>query len=99
MEIGRLVLLDNVPANGETWILGRCFELLQATGLRGVLSFSDPMPRRSVLSGSLVMPGHVGTCYQAVNDIYLWRSIHCTERLLRSGAMPRHTSRKCLTTQ
>src|SRR5215471_14601724 len=40
VELGRFVLLDDVPGNGETWFLARCFELLRREGYRGVVSFS-----------------------------------------------------------
>src|SRR5262245_22283895 len=30
VELGRFVLLDDVPANGESWFLARCFEQLTA---------------------------------------------------------------------
>src|SRR5262249_25959639 len=35
VELGRFVLLDEVPGNGETWMLGRCFRLLRHAGLAG----------------------------------------------------------------
>lgn len=73
VELGRFVLLDRVGANAETWFLGRCFEALRRDGLSGVVSFSDPMPRRTA-AGEVVMPGHVGTIYQAHNAVYLGRS-------------------------
>src|SRR5262249_32260407 len=41
-------------------------------GLRGVLSFSDPVPRMTA-DGRLVFPGHIGTVYQAGNGAYLGR--------------------------
>lgn len=72
VELGRFVLLDEVPANGETWFLARCWELLRARGLRGVVSFSDPVPRED-LHGRRVFPGHVGTIYQAANARHLGR--------------------------
>lgn len=75
VELGRFVLLDEVPANGETWFLARAFRLLREVkrDVRMVLSYSDPVERRS-LSGELVLPGHVGTIYQAFNGAYLGRS-------------------------
>lgn len=85
VELGRFVLDQDVKGNGETWFLARCFEQLRPEGLRGVVSFSDPMPRRSVVSGDLVTPGHVGTIYQAFNGIYLGRSTPDYLRLLDSG--------------
>src|SRR5262249_3474031 len=70
VELGRLVLLDEVPGNGESWFVARCFEQLKADGILGVVSFSDPMPRARV-DGPVVMPGHVGTVYQALSAAYL----------------------------
>lgn len=73
LELSRLVLLDEVPANAETWALARAFRLAADTGLRGVVSFSDPMPRDRLVrdpgTGDTrlvrVSPGHTGTVYQA----------------------------------
>lgn len=67
-ELGRLVLLDDVPANGETWFLGRCFAVLRKD-FAGVISRSDPFPRSS-LDGNVVKPGHIGVIYQAFNGVY-----------------------------
>lgn len=72
LELGRFVLAEDVPANGESWFLGRCWELAAADGLRGVVSFSDPQPRAG-RAGEIIMPGHVGTIYQATNAAYLGR--------------------------
>lgn len=83
-ELGRFVLLDSVPGNGETWFLARTFEALRAEGLVGVVSFSDPMPRVSS-AGIAVFPGHLGTIYQAHNAVYLGRGTARTLRLLPSG--------------
>jgi hypothetical protein len=33
-----------VPANGESWFLARCWEMAARQGVRGVVSFSDPVP-------------------------------------------------------
>lgn len=84
VELGRFVLLDEVPGNGETWFLARCFEVLRARGVAGVISFSDPVPRYA-LDGRLVMPGHVGTAYQASNALYLGRGAADTVYLLPDG--------------
>ena len=72
VELGRFVLLDSVPGNGETWFLGQCFRLLRREGLRGVVSFSDPVARRDE-HDRVVFPGHLGTIYQAHNGAYLGR--------------------------
>lgn len=86
VELGRFVLLDEVPGNGKTWFLARCFEALKREGLRGVVSFSDPEPRKSA-AGLTVFPGHVGTIYQAHNAVYLGRATPRTLRLLADGTV------------
>lgn len=83
VELGRFVLLDRVAGNGETWFLARAFELLRGR-VAGVVSFSDPVPRTTA-GGDLVMPGHVGTIYQASNAVYLGRGRADTLRLLPDG--------------
>ncbi len=83
-ELGRFVLLDQVPGNGETWFLARCFEQLRAEGLVGVLSFSDPTARVSA-DGRQVFGGHIGTIYQAHNARYFGRATARTLRLLPDG--------------
>lgn len=85
VELGRFVLLDNVPANGETWFLARAFELLRQHVV-GVVSFSDPMPRDD-LAGSVVFGGHVGTIYQAFNAVYVGRGARRTLHLLPDGTV------------
>jgi hypothetical protein len=86
VELGRFVLLDSVPGNGETWFLARTFDRLRRNGIRGVVSFSDPMPRRAA-DGRLVFAGHLGTIYQAHNAAYLGRSRPNTLRLLPDGSL------------
>jgi hypothetical protein len=85
VELGRFVLLDRVPGNGETWFLARCFEQLRGQ-VAGVVSFSDPVPRRTAV-GALVFPGHVGTIYQAHNATYLGRATARTLRVLPDGTI------------
>lgn len=86
LELGRLVLLDEVPANAETWFLARTFKALKREGFAGILSFSDPVPRSSA-SGEAMFRGHVGFCYQAGNAHYLGRSSARTLRLLPNGSV------------
>lgn len=91
LELGRFVLLDQVPANGESWFLGQAFRLAAGDGVRGVVSFSDPLPRWAQPDGEdeprLVMPGHVGTIYQASNATYTGRGTARTLTLLRDGTV------------
>lgn len=86
LDLGRFVLLDEVPANGETWFLGRAFELLRRQGFAGVVSFADPI-RRVRADGSEVMPGHLGTIYRAHNAIYTGRSKARIHHLLPDGTI------------
>ena len=83
-ELGRLVLLDDVPANGESWFVARCFVELRRRGYAGILSFADPVPRATT-DGGVVFPGHVGTIYQASNAVYAGRASPRTLRLLPDG--------------
>lgn len=85
-ELGRFVLLDSVPGNGETWFLARCFEQLRRSSLLGVLSFSDPVPRTGD-DGRIVFPGHLGVIYQAHNAVYLGRGTARTLRILPDGSV------------
>jgi hypothetical protein len=95
VELGRFVLLDTVPGNGETWMLARTFELLRREhGQVGVISFSDPVPRTRILTdetgarrAELFFPGHIGTIYQAHNGIYTGRATARTLRLLPDGTV------------
>lgn len=83
VELGRFVLLEGVPGNGETWFLARCFELLRGR-LVGVVSFSDDVPRADV-GGRVVFPGHIGGIYQAHNGVFLGRGERRLLRLLPDG--------------
>ncbi|MER6687468.1 hypothetical protein [Streptomyces olivaceoviridis] len=77
LELSRLVLLDEVPANAESWFTARAFRLAAAYGIRGIVAHSDPHPRiRRGKSGlpEQVHPGHWGTVYQALGMHYLGRT-------------------------
>lgn len=85
VELGRLVLLDHVLANAESWFVARCFELLRREGLTGIISFSDPVARTDA-AGEVVFPGHLGHVYQATNAAYLGRATARTLRVLPDGS-------------
>ena len=81
LELGRFVLLDDVPANGESRFPSeRAFECLQRKGLAGVVSFSDLVPR-TTSDGTIMHRGHAGIYYQATASTYLGRTEHRTVRL------------------
>lgn len=86
VELGRFVLLDDVPGNGETWTLGRCFEHLRRDGVVGVVSFSDDQSRQAA-DGMVVFGGHIGGIYQSHNGIYRGRATARKLRLLPDGSV------------
>lgn len=86
-ELGRLVLLDAVPSNGETWFMARAFALLaKERGIESLVSFSDPVPRTDAV-GRATFPGHVGTIYQAFNASFQGRGSPGRLRLLPDGSV------------
>jgi hypothetical protein len=93
VELGRFVLLDDVGANAETWMLTRAFELLVRAGYRGVVSFSDPLPRprlrragaKFVEDATPAFLGHVGTIYQGKRMLRVDDGAPQTMRLLPDG--------------
>jgi hypothetical protein len=86
LELGRLVLLDEVPGNAESWFGSRAMELLRREGFAGVVMFSDPVPRRRA-DGHMVMPGHRGIIYQALSATYTGRTKAETKWLLPDGTI------------
>ncbi len=84
VELGRLVLLQGVEANGESWFIARAFELLRARGYEGVISHADPVPRTNI-GGEEVKPGHIGLVYQATNAVYRGLATARTLQLLPDG--------------
>lgn len=85
LELNRLVLSQDVPANGESWFCARVFRHAAAEhGVRGVLTFADPVPRwRTTRSRpELIKPGHVGIVYQALGFAAIGRSTPRTVILL-----------------
>lgn len=84
IELGRFVLTDT-PANTESWFIRRAAQIAADAGIRGVVSFADPLPRhRRVLEVDddghaserieIITPGHCGQIYQASNAIACGRS-------------------------
>ncbi len=86
MTLGRLVLLDTVLANGESWFVARCFELLRERGVIAIESCADPEPRTDA-QGARVFRGHLGIIYQALNGRYLGRTRPATLRLFPDGTV------------
>jgi hypothetical protein len=85
-ELGRLVLLDRVPTNAESWFVARCFKMAYDSGIRAVVAHSDPVPRWDE-RGWLVMPGHWGCVYQALNMIKSGRTTRRTLAVFPDGVV------------
>lgn len=85
-ELGRFVLLDEVPYNAESYFLAAAFNVLKdlRPNVSAVVAYSDPMPRTTE-SGHVILPGHVGIAYQASNALYLGRASSKTLHLTASG--------------
>ena len=86
VELGRLVLLDEVAGNGESWFVAQAFDELRRRGFAGVLSFSDPLERRAA-DGALVKPGHRGVIYQALSAVYTGRATPRSLWILPDGTV------------
>jgi hypothetical protein len=86
LTLGRLVLLDDVPGNGESYFVARCFELLRQCGIVAVESCSDPTPRVSI-DGRQEHRGHVGCVYQALNARYVGYTNPASLHLLPDGTI------------
>ena len=84
VTLGRLVLLEDVPGNGESWFVARCFEHLADRGIIGVESCADPAPR-TTLEGEPIHRGHLGIVYQALNAQHTGHTNRATLRLLPDG--------------
>jgi hypothetical protein len=85
-ELGRFVLLDSVPYNGESFFLAVALKALKTLQphLRTVVAYSDPRPR-TTRAGDIIMPGHIGCCYQASNAHYLGRATAKTLHITPQG--------------
>lgn len=84
-ELSRLVLLDEVPANAESFVLGRLFRLAAEQGLRGLVGFCDPQPR--IVAGTALLGGHIGHVYRVTGGRYLGRATARTLTVLPDGSV------------
>jgi len=84
--LGRLVLLDEVPGNGESWFVARCFDQLRADGIIAIESCADPQPRTTI-DGRRVHRGHVGCVYQALNGRHVGKTREASLNILPDGTV------------
>lgn len=87
-DLGRLVLLDDVPGNGESWFVSRAFKLLrhEKPEIQSIIAYSDPVKRRDE-NGQEIMPGHCGMIYQALSARFLGRSSKRTILMMPNGRL------------
>jgi len=90
VELGRFVLLDAVPANGESWFLAEVLRLAGQTGIRGITSFADPVPRTTLATegnpAEIIFGGHIGKVYgQCMNLPYTGTSGKSIKILMPDG--------------
>lgn len=86
VTLGRVVLLDEVPGNGESYFGASCFRLLRERGVVAIESCADPEPRTDE-RGRQVFRGHLGTIYCALNGRHVGRTRAATLRLLPDGTV------------
>lgn len=88
VDLGRLVLLDDVAGNGETWFLSRAMKALrqERPNVLSVVSYADPMTRRAP-DGTLVKPGHVGQVYAVMGAAYRGRTKPRNETVTPDGQL------------
>jgi hypothetical protein len=85
VELGRLVLDDAVPGNGETWFLSRAFKLVRkALAIEGIVSFCDPVQRLDS-RGREVKRSHTGVIYRSHNAKVAGRTLPRTQLLMPNG--------------
>lgn len=86
LELSRLVLLDEVPGDGESWFVARAMAIArEECGITAIVSYSDPVPRTTI-KGEPVCPGHVGVVYQALGAEYKGLSSPRTNYLYADGS-------------
>jgi hypothetical protein len=85
-DLGRLVLLDDVGGNGESFLVSRAFRHLrrERPSILSVISYADPV-RRTDSDGRVYLPGHVGALYAIMGSRYVGRSTPRHDLLLPDG--------------
>lgn len=81
LELSRLVLLDHLEFNAESWAVAQAHRELRDRGVKGIVSFSDPVPRIAQ-DGTVVSPGHRGVVYASSNAILAGRGTPRTLTML-----------------
>jgi hypothetical protein len=87
-DLGRFVLLDDVPCCAETFFLSQTIRLLrqQKPEILALVAYSDPV-RRIAANGQIILTGHVGQIYGLADSRYVGRSSPRTDFLLPDGTI------------
>ncbi len=86
--MSRVCLSPSVASNGESFAVAAALRLAAGHGVRGVVTYADPVPRLRTLSDGRTAGsprGHLGIIYQALSATYTGRSTARTVIVLPDG--------------
>ncbi|WP_009998753.1 hypothetical protein [Streptomyces clavuligerus] len=88
LEMSRVCLSPSVASNGESFAVAAALRLAAGHGVRGVVTYADPVARLRTLPDGRTAGsprGHLGVIYQALSATYTGRSTARTVIVLPDG--------------
>ncbi|MFJ9574668.1 Mom family adenine methylcarbamoylation protein [Streptomyces bacillaris] len=88
LEMSRVCLSPSVASNGESFTVAAALRLAAGHGVRGVVTYADPVARLRTLPDGRTAGsphGHLGVIYQALSATYTGRSTARTVTVLPDG--------------
>ncbi|MFJ3946115.1 Mom family adenine methylcarbamoylation protein [Streptomyces griseoaurantiacus] len=88
LEMSRVCLSPSVASNGESFAVAAALRLAAGHGVRGVVTYADPVARLRTLPDGRTAGsphGHLGVIYQALSATYTGRSSARTVTVLPDG--------------
>ncbi|MCL3999103.1 Mom family adenine methylcarbamoylation protein [Streptomyces lavenduligriseus] len=88
LEMSRVCLSPSVASNGESFAVAGALRLAAGHGVRGVVTYADPVARLRTLPDGRTAGsprGHLGIIYQALSATYTGRSTARTVTVLPDG--------------
>ncbi|MFJ1742465.1 hypothetical protein ACIOG4_27800 [Streptomyces microflavus] len=88
LEMSRVCLSPSVASNGESFAVAAAHRLAAGHGVRGVVTYADPVARLRTLPDGRTAGsphGHLGVIYQALSATYTGRSTARTVTVLPDG--------------
>ncbi|MCM2430944.1 Mom family adenine methylcarbamoylation protein [Streptomyces sp. RKAG337] len=88
LEMSRVCLSPSVASNGESFAVAGALRLAADRGVRGVVTYADPVARLRTLPDGRTAGsprGHLGIIYQALSATYTGRSTARTVTVLPDG--------------